>query len=217
MSSRRTAGPLRGISGLLLGAVAAAGLVPLADARRIERAPDHLVADTGEVLHPATADQHDRVLLEIVPFPGDVRRHLETAGEADPGHLAERRVGLLRGVGVDAGAHSPTLGRAPEGRGLRLGRFGSPAFADELGDRGHALPLRCGLRGYFRTYSGTSDVLRAGRTHRSAYSRKEQMLRHPCLPGKRGPTPTAYRDRDEDGSPPTPGGRRRPGPVRLQP
>src|SRR5580700_6132415 len=134
MSSRRTAGPLRGISGLLLRAVAAAGLVPLADARRIERAPDHLVPDTGEVLHPATADEHDRVLLEVVSLPRDVRRHFESTGEPDPGHLAERRVGLLRGMGVDAGAHTPTLGRAPEGRGLRLGRLGSPAFADELGD-----------------------------------------------------------------------------------
>src|SRR5271170_3182510 len=99
MSSRRTAGPLRGISGLLLGAVAAAGLVPLTDARRIERAADHLVPDTGEVLHPATADEHDRVLLEVVPFPRDVGGHLQTAGEANPGHLPEGGVGLLRGVG----------------------------------------------------------------------------------------------------------------------
>ena len=151
MSSRRTAGPLRGTSGLLLGAVAATGLIPLPDAGGVERAADHLVADAGEVLHPAAADQHDRVLLEVVALARDVGGHLEPAGQPDPGHLAEGRVRLLRGVGVDAGAHAPSLGRAPEGRGLRLRRLGRPTLADELGNRGHALPLRCGLQGYFRT------------------------------------------------------------------
>src|ERR1700676_1914400 len=142
MSSRRTAGPLRGTSGLLLGAVTATGLIPLTNARCVQRSADHLVSDTGEVLHTPTTHQHDRVLLEVVALAGDVGGHLEPTGEADPGHLAERRVRLLRGVGVDAGAHAPALGCSPEGRGLRLGRLGSPAFADELGNRGHALPLR---------------------------------------------------------------------------
>src|ERR1700678_1434764 len=87
MSSRRTAGPLRGISGLLLGAVAATGLVPLADSRCVEGPPDHLVADPGEVLHAAAAHQHDGVLLQVVTLAGDVGGHLQPTGEPDPGHL----------------------------------------------------------------------------------------------------------------------------------
>src|SRR5664279_5720013 len=66
INSRRTAGPLRGTSGLLLGAVAATGLIPLTHAGGVERSADHLVTDTRQVLHTAAADQHDRVLLEVV-------------------------------------------------------------------------------------------------------------------------------------------------------
>src|SRR5450759_1301110 len=141
MSSRRTAGPLRGTSGLLLGTVATTGLIPLPNARCVERSADHLVSDTGQVLHPTTTYQHDGVLLQIVTLAGDVGGHLESTGQPDTGHLPQRRVRLLRGVGVDAGAHAPSLGCSPKGRGLRLGRLGRPAFADELGNRGHALPL----------------------------------------------------------------------------
>src|ERR1035441_10391824 len=128
INSRRTAGPLRGTSGLLLGAVAATGLIPLTHAGCVERSADHLVTDTRQVLHTAAADQHDRVLLEVVAFAGDVGGDLEPTGQPDTGHLPERRVRLLRGVGVDAGAHAPSLGRTPQGRGLRLGRLGGPAF-----------------------------------------------------------------------------------------
>src|SRR5207249_5636201 len=55
-----------------LRAVARTGLLAVADAGGVERAPDNLVADTGEVLHPAAADKDDRVLLEVVPDAGDV-------------------------------------------------------------------------------------------------------------------------------------------------
>src|SRR5579875_553743 len=136
--SRRGAGPLRGMSGLLLGAVAAACLAPLAHSGGVEGAPDHLVPHAGQVLHPTAADQHDRVLLEVVPDAGDVGRHLDPAREAYPRHLAQGRVGLLGRRRVDAGAHPPALGRALEGRRLRLGALGLTSFADELGDGGHA-------------------------------------------------------------------------------
>src|ERR1017187_4827086 len=106
MSLRRTAGPFRGTSGLLLGAVAATSLIPLPHARGVERSTDHLVADAGKILHTAAADQHDRVFLEVVALARDVGGHLETTGEPDPGHLAQGRVRLLRGVCVDACAHS---------------------------------------------------------------------------------------------------------------
>src|SRR5664280_3910757 len=107
ISSRRTAGPLRGTSGLLLGAVAATGLIPLADAGGVERAADHFVTDTRQVLHPATTDQDDGVLLQVVTLAGDVGGHLEPTGQAHTGHLAQGGVRLLRGMGVDAGAHAP--------------------------------------------------------------------------------------------------------------
>src|SRR3954464_5246612 len=96
---------------LLLGAVAAAGLLAVLDALGVQGAADDLVADTGEVLHPAAANEHDRVLLEVVTNARDVRRDLDAARQTHAGDLAESGVRLLRGGGVDAGAHTASLGR----------------------------------------------------------------------------------------------------------
>src|SRR5687768_3396964 len=105
-SGRRGAGPLRGISALLLlGAVAAAGLLSVPHALRVQGTTDDLVANARQVLHPAATHQHDRVLLQVVPNARDVRGHLDAAGEPDPGHLAQRGVRLLRRRGVDARAY----------------------------------------------------------------------------------------------------------------
>src|ERR1041384_3480273 len=91
-SWRLPAGPLRGMSALLLlRAVAAARLLTVPDALRVEIPTDDLVTDTGQVLHPAAAHQHDRVLLEVVAYARDVGGHLDLAGEPDPRHLAESR------------------------------------------------------------------------------------------------------------------------------
>src|ERR687891_298099 len=77
---RRGAGPLRGMSALLLlRAVAAASLLAVADALGVQRAAHDLVADAGEVLHPAATDEHDRVLLKVVADAGDVGGHLDLA------------------------------------------------------------------------------------------------------------------------------------------
>src|SRR5438105_10666745 len=127
-------------SALLLGAVAAAGLLAIADAAGVERAPDDLVADAGQVLHTAAADEHDRVLLEVVPDAGDVGGDLHARGEPDPGHLAEGGVRLLRGGGVDAGADAPTLRRSLERGRLGLLRLRLASLADELLDGGHSAP-----------------------------------------------------------------------------
>src|SRR5215470_4920888 len=105
-SCRLVAGPLRGMSALLLlGAVAAARLLAVAHALGVERAADDLVADSGQVPHPAAAHQHDRVLLQVVPDPGDVRGDLDLAGEPDSRHLAQGGVRLLGRGRIDACAN----------------------------------------------------------------------------------------------------------------
>src|SRR5215207_3543598 len=135
---RLGAGPLRGMSALLLlRAVTAASLLAVLDTLGVERAADDLVADSGEVLHPAAADEHDRVLLEVVAHARDVRRDLDAAREAHAGDLAEGGVRLLRGGGVDAGADTAALGRTLQGRRLGLRRLVLAALADQLVDRGH--------------------------------------------------------------------------------
>src|SRR5690606_3869077 len=83
------------------------------------------------------AHEHDRVLLEVVADAGDVRRDLDLARELHAGHLAQRRVRLLGGRRVDAGAHTAPLRAALQGRRLRGRLLRRPALAHELLDRGH--------------------------------------------------------------------------------
>src|SRR5436190_10154021 len=126
---------------LALGAVAAAGLLAATHALRVQRATDDLVADTRQVLHPAAADEHDGVLLQVVPDPRDVRRHLDTGGEPDASHLAQRGVRLLRRGRVHARADAAALRAAFERRRLGLAELGLASLADQLLDGGHG---RCG-------------------------------------------------------------------------
>src|SRR6202158_5054565 len=101
------------MSGLLclfaLGAVLRAALLAPLGAGRVEGAADHVVADTGEVLDAAPADEDHGVLLEVVPDPGDIGGDLLAGGKAHAGNLAERRVRLLGGRGIHAHANAPPL------------------------------------------------------------------------------------------------------------
>src|SRR5436305_447112 len=139
----------RGLTLLALRAVAAAGLLAAAHTLGVERATNDLVADTGKVLHPAAADEHDRVLLQVVPDTRDVGRHLDAGGEPDAGHLAQGGVGLLGRRRVDAGAHPAALRAALQRRRLRLADLVLPALADQLRDRGHS-PYSCRLHRAWR-------------------------------------------------------------------
>src|SRR5690348_11130982 len=131
---------------LLLRAVAAASLLAALDTLGVEGAADDLVADTGEVLHPAAADEHDRVLLEVVTDTRDVSGDLDAAGETHAGDLPEGGVRLLRGGGVDAGADASALRRSLQGRRLVLRHLVLAALADQLLNGGHrVVPLRVAL------------------------------------------------------------------------
>src|SRR5260221_13897589 len=67
--------PLRGILLRPLRAVLRARLLAVLHARGVERAADDVIAHAREVFDATAADQHDRVLLEVVPLARDVRRH----------------------------------------------------------------------------------------------------------------------------------------------
>src|SRR5262245_13536441 len=100
-------GPLGGLR--QLGAVLRTGLLAVLHALRVERAAHDVVAHAGQVLHAPAADQHHRVLLQVVAFAADVADDFEAVGEAHLGPLAQRRVRLLRGRGVYTRADSPFL------------------------------------------------------------------------------------------------------------
>ena len=73
------------------------------------RAANDVIAHAGQVLDAAAADQHHRVLLQVVPFARNVARHLEAVGQPHPRHLAQCRVRLFRRRRIDARADAPLL------------------------------------------------------------------------------------------------------------
>src|SRR5690606_22682243 len=79
----------RGTGLRLLGPVLGAALVATLDARGVELAAHDMVAHARQVLHTATTDEHDRVLLQVVAFAGDVGGDFEAVDETDTGDLAE--------------------------------------------------------------------------------------------------------------------------------
>ena len=115
-------------------------MLAVLDPGGVEGAADDLVANARQVADPTTADQHDRVLLEVVALTGDVGRDLDAVGETHAANLAKRRVRLLRSDRVNAGADPPSLGGAGQGSRLRFLQFWLPAFADKLLDRRHFAP-----------------------------------------------------------------------------
>src|SRR6185312_6176736 len=77
-------------SGLfLLRTILAAALLPVLYTRRIQTAPDDMITYTGKVLYTTTADQHDRVLLQIVPLTRDISDHLHFVRQTNLRHLTE--------------------------------------------------------------------------------------------------------------------------------
>src|SRR4051812_264878 len=125
---------------LLLRAVPAASLLAVADTLGVQRAADDLVAHAREVLHPAAAHEHHRVLLQVVADARDVGGHLDATGEPHASDLAQRRVRLLRRRRVHARADTAALGRTLQRRGLGLLDLVLAALADQLVDRGHGWP-----------------------------------------------------------------------------
>src|SRR5512144_1165146 len=120
-----------------LGAVLRAALPPSRDTLRIKRAADDVVAHAGQILHASAPDQHDRVLLKIVTLAGNVARHLVAVGQTYAGHLAQRRVRLLRRRRIDAGADTALLRRPRQRRHLVAQGWGRPRITDQLVDRRH--------------------------------------------------------------------------------
>src|SRR5699024_5341121 len=122
-----------------LGAVLGTRVATLGHARAIQTAAHRVITHTRQILDTATANQHHRVLLQIVAFTADIAYDLETVGQANFGNLAQCRVRLLRSGGVNAGADTPTLRAALQGRRAALVRLGAASLANQLVGSRHGL------------------------------------------------------------------------------
>src|SRR5690606_1181482 len=92
-----------------LGAVLGTALTPVLHALGVERAANDVIAHTGKILHAATTDHDDRVLLQVMTFTRDIAGNFKAVGKANTGNLTKGRVRLLRGRRVDASTHATLL------------------------------------------------------------------------------------------------------------
>ena len=122
---------------LALHAVLRTAAVATCDAEGVELAADDVVADARKVLHTASADEHNAVLLEVVAFAGDVGRDFNAGREAHTGDLAEGGVRLLGGHRLDDETDAAALGAGLERRRFRMRREGMTPLADQLVDCRH--------------------------------------------------------------------------------
>src|SRR5262249_12120182 len=142
-------GPSLSLSGLrTLRSIFRAPLLAVFHARGIERSANYVITNSWEVLHAATAHEHDRVLLQVVADAGDIRGDFDGIRKANAGDFAERGVRFLRRLRVDADADS-ALFRAAHQRGrLRLGDDALASHTYQLRKCRHSLPsfLRTQMR-----------------------------------------------------------------------
>ena len=132
MEWKRGSGRIERWRAFLLDTIFGTGVLTAVDGLSIESATDDVVTDTRNLLHPATADEHDGVFLEVVAFAGDVSRNFHLVGKAHTGNLTKSGVRLLRGAGVDAGADTTLLRAGLQGHGCGLVADLFTSVADEL-------------------------------------------------------------------------------------
>src|SRR5258706_1813990 len=120
------------------GSVYRAALLSVLDALRVEHAAQDVVAHAREILDAAAANEHDRMLLQIMALARDVAHHLIAVGETNLGHFAKLLVRLLRRRRVNAGADTPLLRTIGERRDLVALGLLAARFADQLIHRWHS-------------------------------------------------------------------------------
>src|SRR6185503_17680377 len=164
-----------------LGAVLGPSLHPALDADRVERPAHDVIADARQILDAAAADQHQRVLLQVMADAGNVGRHLDAVGQPDARHLAQRRVRLLGRLGEDADADAALLRAVLQRRALGLGDDLLAAGAYELADSRHfsSRNADCGWRigadwGSIRSLAQSANQSAIGNP-RSAMSRSQLL------------------------------------------
>ena len=98
----------------------------------IEGATNDVVTNTRQILDTAAANEHDGVLLQVVAFARDVCGDFHTGAQAHTGDLTQCRVRLLRGGGVNTGAHATTQRASLQCQSLGLLRLCLTSLTDEL-------------------------------------------------------------------------------------
>jgi hypothetical protein len=92
-----------------LGAVLGTTLRTTFDRAGVEGSAKDVIANTGKVANTTTTDEHDRVLLKIVPLTADVCGDLFAVRKTHTCDLPQSGVGLLGRLGFDLDANAAFL------------------------------------------------------------------------------------------------------------
>src|SRR5262245_1307504 len=120
-----------------LRAIFRAALFAVSHANRVERAAHNVITHAWQILDTSSANQNDRVLLEVVPDTRDVRSYFNLIGQPDARNLAQSRVRLFRRLGLDLHTNSASLRAGLERRARCLVFDLLTSFANKLVDSRH--------------------------------------------------------------------------------
>ncbi len=110
-----------------LGAVERTTLLTILDTLGVEDAAQDVITDAGQVLDAAAADEHHRVLLQVVAFARDVANGFDAGGQTDLATLRRAEFGFF-GVVVYTRVQTPRRWGQP----FRAGTL----FRTGFGERG---------------------------------------------------------------------------------
>src|SRR5208283_49859 len=134
-------------------------LAPLLHADRVEGAANHVIANARQIAHATAANQHHRMLLQVVSDARDIGIHLDPVGQPHACDLAQRGVGLLGRRRLHLRAYAALLRRAFERARLNLEALFHARLSDQLIYRRHVKILVLGFSLPFRP-AYPSDVRR---------------------------------------------------------
>src|SRR5690606_1414368 len=97
------------LSSSLFRSVLRPPLLAVVDSARIQRATNNVIPHTRKVLDLATADEHNRVFLQVVALARNIGGNFHIIRQPNSGDLTKRGVGLLRGHGANLGADAALL------------------------------------------------------------------------------------------------------------
>ena len=125
-----------------LGTVLRAALATVFNTRSVECPAHNVVLHTWQVLHTTAANQHNRVLLQVVPLARDIGNDFKAIRQPDFSYFAKCRVWLLRRSRIHTRAYTAALRTIRQRRRLRFLYLWVTPFAHQLLNRRHGILLR---------------------------------------------------------------------------
>ena len=120
-----------------LCSILGSALLTICNSDGVQRTSHDVITHTGEILHSSTADEHDGVLLQVVPNTRNIGGDFHSVRKPDPCNLPEGGVRLLRRRGINPDTNASLLRAALKGGTLGLYSSKGSAFSHKLTNGRH--------------------------------------------------------------------------------